>query len=460
MRKESPTNGNELSPTPGWLPVLGRAGVGFGLLLWALVVMAAAPAGWAQTLRLGPFDLLATGTLELGYDSNVDDVYPEEEDPDLQTGDFYWMPGVEIRSEGVSMRPSTTVDLSLALDYQDYFERSDLDTELYNAILNFQTVHPRLSLGGTASTEYSVESSKDQYIPGGVSRDPMKTDMGTVFFDWHYRKFRIETHADYTRERHDKEEYKAGDNDETVLFAGAYFDIYSWGSLFYSVEQTLTTYIQPDPDREEEDITKNFGFDGAIPLSWLEHPHITYSIGVKSEDSTTDPEKDATWEPSHTIRAEDELQLTKSTTLSGYVQWENQVYDDDIGFTYNLRLEQLVGSRAQHALYFEQEPESTLGSTTETETTTYGYDFGVKDLIFYNLFLNFNAIYEESTPLGVGERVTEETTTLTLNIGHTRQLSRKLSRLITYEYTWEDSNFHNDGAKQRHLVTYGFSYDF
>ena len=41
------------------------------------------------------------------------------------------------------------------LAYKDFFYRNDLDTEVYNAVLNFQTAHPRLMLGGMASIDYS-----------------------------------------------------------------------------------------------------------------------------------------------------------------------------------------------------------------------------------------------------------------------------------------------------------------
>ena len=47
-----------------------------------------------------------------------------------------------------------------------------------------------------------------------------------------------------------------------------------------------------------------------------------------------------------------------------------------------------------------------------------------------------------------------------LHMSHQRQLSRRLSRNLAYEYTWENSNFHDQGANEKHLVTYSFSYAF
>jgi hypothetical protein len=47
-----------------------------------------------------------------------------------------------------------------------------------------------------------------------------------------------------------------------------------------------------------------------------------------------------------------------------------------------------------------------------------------------------------------------------VSLGHSRQLSRRLSRTLAYTYSWENSNFHDDGAKEEHVVTYGLDYQF
>ena len=62
--------------------------------------------------------------------------------------------------------------------------------------------------------------------------------------------------------------------------------------------------------------------------------------------------------------------------------------------------------------------------------------------------------------LDVDIAVTEETTTLLFGLNHSRKLSRSLSRIIAYNYTWEKSNFHEQGPKEDHLLTYRLTYDF
>jgi len=339
-------------------------------------------------------------------------------------------------------------------------ERSDLDTELYNLQMIFNTVLPRMTLGGSVGTDYSIDNSADAYVPGGITRDPTLTQNANLVGSWSMRKLRLEAHGGYTMERHDYAEYQSGDNDEASIFAGIYLDLFTWGSLYYSWERVDTSYVQTGV--EDVEITREMGLTGAIPLNILRRPKITYSLGFEYKDEEADnPEAlDGTWEPKHTIRAEDSFQLSKAITLSGYVQWENEVYVNDVGFTYALLLEQLLGQRARHSLSFEQEPRPTLGSTTDTETTTYAYNFNIKDLFIYNLSMGFMASHEESTPLTGAGALTEITKKLALNLAHNRQISRQLSRIISCGYTWETSNFHEDGAKQELLITYGLNYDF
>lgn len=416
---------------------------------------------FGQILRLGLFDLFATGSALVAYDSNVDDAYPEEKKEGLKQADFYWMPGLSIHSQSVAMSPRTTVNLVASYNYMDYFVRSDLDTEVYNASFNFQAVQPRLTLGGLASIEYSIESSEDAYVPGGTTRDPNRTDTASAFANFNYRKFRADAQASLTRERHDYEEYQMGDQDEVALTASTFLDLFSWGSLYYTWEKTVTTLVQPDPDEETDETTKTFGLTGSIPLNVLRRPKVSYSFGISQETTQTDTEEDeTTWEPVHTITVSDEFQLSKTVHFSATATWVDTIKDDEVTFQYNFDLSQKLGARAQHALNFSREPQDTFGSNSDTETTTYGYTFSIRDLFIYNLSLNFGAIYEESTPLGEGNALTEKTTTFDLGLVHTRQITRQLSRDLNYTYTSENSNFHDYGPQQKHLLTYGLNYAF
>ena len=467
---QPPTGRNRRFPWAG-----GRLWAG-GLCAAALGLALAETAS-AQTFRMAGMDFDLMATAMLAYDSNVDDVYPDEEEPGRKTDDFYWVPKLSLQSRPVPLRPGTTYNLGAQVAYEDYFERNDLDTEIYDVVLNFQTAHPRLTLGGMGRIANEVEGIEDQYVPGQASRDPVLTTEGNVFANWNYRKVRLEAMAEYTEELHEKEEFQAGDQEEITLEAGAYWDVFSWGSLFYKLENTVTTLLQPETETDETIHT--FGVDGAIPLSILRRPRITYAFGFSYEDEQTDAteeEDEPKWEPTHTIGVSDEYELSRSLNLSYSATWEDtwendspsfylpgqkrDEEEDEVTFEYNVKLNHKLGARAEHSLTFSQEPESTFGSNSDTESTKFAYDFLYRDLVVYGLNFHASALYEMETPLGDEEAETEKTTTLTTGLSHVRQLSRRLNRILAYEYTWENSNFHDEGANEKHLATYSLTYTF
>ena len=485
-----------------------RSANGLFRLAWAGLALFLLPCPvHAQSFRLGMIDWFMQAKTDLAYDSNVDDAYPEEQDPYREESDFYWMPKLTLRSVPWVTAPRTTYNASAGIAYQDYFSRNDLDTALYNAQLSFQTATPRLTLGGLGGTDYSVDGIAESYVPGGVGRDPVLTHMANVFATLLYRALRLEGRVDFTSERHDLEKYWDGDQDETVLFAGARLNplpklalnaswqdtitlltlsgeetdetkyaagstlnLFSWGGFFYTWERTVTQLNTVD--QADIETVSTFGLTGTIPVELIRHPKITYSLGMSYEEEDTKETgvTDKKWEPTHTITASDEFQISRALRLAGSATWQsdlagnalwqqNDIESDDISFIYDIMLEYQMAPKIRHALMFTQEPEPTFGSTTDTKTTTYEYDFKWGDMVFKGLAMSFNAAYEESTPLEEAAE-TEKTTTMTFGLNHTRPINRKLSRVISYQYTREDSNFHDVGPKEKHLATYGFTYDF
>jgi hypothetical protein len=455
------------------------------------------PSAFAQTLRLGSFDLTMVGRMDVAWDSNVDDLGVDEVKEGYQRSDFYLMPGLSVVSSPVGVWPSTLLGLSAGIAYQDYLVRNDLDTAIYDAGITFNTSMPRLSLDGQARVEYSVEGMEDTYVPGGSKRDPMLTQAANVLAGWNHRNLRLEAGSSFTRERHDYEEFWIGDQDETIYSAGAYLQdwrrlslfwtwvrtetilvevpsvtdetvytfganwaLFKWGGPFYTWERTLTTIVASQ-DSETDVIEQTFGFSGAIPVDILPRPKVTYSFGMQYEETrNTDAEDEKTWEPVHTISVSDELQLSRTIDLRGNATWSSDVDADEIEFQYNVVLTQLLGPRAEHALSFSQEPRRTFGSNTDTETTTYGYTLGIKDLFIYNLGFNFGMTREENTPLEEGNSQTEVIHSINAGLIHTRQITSRLQRQLSYQYTWEDSNLEATDPIIKHLVIYGLIYQF
>jgi hypothetical protein len=411
-------------------------------------------------LRLGEWTFTPVASVNLAYDSNVDDAYPEEESQTLRKDDFYWMPGISLAAAPTRLRPSTTLGLSGNIAYEDYFRRNDLDTALYNIQMSFNTGAPRAQFGGSAMADYSVEGSEDSYRPGGFTRDPQMTYTGELHFNWNWNRLSFNAAGTYTSERHDYEEYKSGDNDELDLTSRIDLKLLSWIGLYASYEWDQTKQIVADTT----DLTKTIevGFDGNLTLHlWFLNPNISYSLGRKGEYKDDDGEG-GTWERSNSgaISISDSWQLTKALTLSAGVTWDNDVEEDEVGTTFNVTLQHRVSAYVNQSVSASLEPRDTFGSNSDTETYTYSYNLGVHDLLIPHLSMGFNASYEISTPLGDPHARSEDTTTFGFNAGHSRAFSRRLIRNLTYAYTWENSNFHDDGAKIKHLVMYGFSYRF
>lgn len=402
--------------------------------------------------KLGGFVFTLAPSVTLAYDSNVDDAYPEEEDPVLEKADFYWQPAISLNAAPVRLNPATTLTLGGSLTYMDYFKRNDLDTETYNGNVAFSSASQYITLTGSATVDYSIDGSKDEYRPGGVSRDPTRTDTLVGGVEWHWQKWRANWNGTFTRERHDKEEYKSGDNDEYDWIAGIYLDFLSWASLFYTYEWDKTINLVPE-EVESIEMTDSFG----LTLTYSKHPQITYTLAL--ERSRSDPKtEEKGWEPTHTISVADSFDLTKHTHFTASATWDDTVEDDEVSFTYTLSLAQELTERISHNISWTQEPESTFGSNSDTETTTLAYTLSISHFLLKGVGASGGITHEKSTPLGDTDAQSEYTTTMNFTLSHSRVLSRRLSRTLSYTYTWEDSNFHTEGAKEKHLVMYVLNY--
>lgn len=417
---------------------------------------AARPA-FAQ-LRLGEWLLVPTVGVDLAYDSNVDDSYPEEESETLRKDDFYWAPTISLGIQPKHLRPNTTLGLSGTASYMDYFRRDDQDSLTFDGQINFQASSPRLQFGGTASATRSVESSESTYRPGGAERDPNNTYVGSLSLAWNWYRFRMTGDASWTSERHDEEKDKDGDNDELDATGAVFLDLTSWMALTASYEWDRKEQIRSGEITTET--TLDLGVSGSVHPKFLRSlPVVTYFVGASSKDTKEDDEK-ATWEPKIELSASDQWRLSRDLTLAASLDWTNDENEDDVSTTINVNLNHTINAYLSQMVGASLEPRKTFGSNSDTETITYTYNFNVRDLLIPHLHMGFTAEYKMDTPLGDTDELTEHTTTLTYTAGHSRPISRRLSRHLDYTYTWENSNFHDDGAKQKHLVVYGFSYRF
>lgn len=462
MRKESHSIGLVAARHPsrrsrhGWLHRLAKT-VAATLAVLLLLQPAAA---WAGPLRFGGIDIQPTATLTLGYDSNVDGSYPEDLDPAYQKDDFYWKPGVTLAMAPIRLQPRLTFTANGSWAYEDYFKRNDLDTDLYNVMLGFDTALTYLTLNGSFSAARQTDHSQDDtYRPGGTSRDPYNTIDAALNAQLTLRKFRFTAAQTFSRETHDLDQYKEGNQNEWVTTLGAYYDFLEWASFFYTWERDETELLEVDEDNTV-DTTEDFGISGTIPTSILRRPTVTWSIGGTREKSNTSEEK-AEWEFTYNLGVSDTLQLAKYLTLSYNVAWdaEDNEDEDEVGFTYNVNLTHIWGPYITQSLGYSREPKDTFGSTTDTDTTTFNYALSIANFFLKGLSAGYTISYEISDPLEGNDPI-EYTTTQNVSLSHTRPLTRRLSRTLSYIYQWENSNFHHDGPMQEHTVEYTLNYVF
>ena len=428
------------------------------LLLCMLVAMGPA-AAFGESFKLGPFTLHPSASVTLGYDSNVDDVYPEEEDPNYQTGDFFIKPGISLMADALHLRPATTVNLSGSWAYEKYFKRKDLDTDTYNLTAGFDTALQFLTISGGVTAERKTEHAKDEvYYPGGTSRDPYNTIDAFIKGMLTIRKLRLEAGEEYNRETHDLDRFKENSKVEVTTTAGAYYDFTDWMSAFYTYERVYTEYLESN-QRSTTEITHEVGIGGVAPKSILRRPDVTWTVGMIREDK--DDGKEVEWKPKYTLGGADTYQLAKYLSLSWNVSWdsEKQEDDDDVGFTYGATLMHVWGPYVTQSASYKREPLDTMGSTVDTDTTTYGYTLSIANFFFKGVSAMYAFTYEIAEPQDKSSG-TERTTTHEFSLMHSRQLTKRLSRSMGYSYKWEKSNFHHDGPKQKHLVEYMLNYTF
>lgn len=448
---------NSVPPRDDRAPRAFRAGVLFAFCALLLVVAPRPAAAQKPSVyRFAGLDFTLSGSLALNYSSNVDQIYPEEEKENYRKDDFYLVPSLTLSAAPIRITPSTTLTFGGTVGYEKYFERKDLDTETYNLSLALSSVLRYLSLNAAASIERSTENSEDEtYKPGGYSRDPQVTEEVSFGATRVFNLLTVSFTTDYTRERHDYEEYKSSDQDEFTFDLDVRYALTTMFSAFYTHSYDWTHTIQDDETKTEIEDNLGIAMNGGIGR----HPHVTLAVGMERE-VTDDPEDDEKkWKPVIDLSITDAYDLTKYVSVAAGLTWSDDKEEDEVSFTYNASITHRLPPYITQSLAFTCEPLDTFGSDADTESTTFTYSLGINPFFAKGLSFAGSVEYAIDEPLDKSSP-TEYTTTYNANFTHTRLLSRKLSRALSYNYTWENSNLHHDGANIEHLVTYQLNYVF
>lgn len=429
--------------------------------IFGVIVMLSAPCAFSQFLQLGPFAFEAETEVKGIYTTNVEQERPSETDDERE--DFYgvWRIGLS-SSADLSRFLSVTADTGLGIE--KHWNRPDLDNSeepFSRAAVEALLELSRYTMYGRARYERTAESQESVYIPGGRKqrdvRDETEMAAGAT---WEFAGLYLSGEYEYTTERHDAEEFRDADQNETTVDSLISYTPWDWITVEYENERTRTDLlIEPGSGEWEE--TETFRVIINYLQEILKRPQLSYAIGIEKEDEDGE---EGEWELIHTFSLSDEAELSRSLRYRVGAQYthEDQEEETDISFIYSGQIEHDISDTARHAFYFSREPVETLGSTEETDNTTYGYSFEKNDLFIYDVTLQAGVSYEIDKPLvefGEEQVETEMTWIYTVSLDYTKELTTKLARSLAYEFSHETSNLETESLTE-HRVTLSYLYRF
>jgi len=422
----------------------------FAAFLVALLAIMPPYSANAAFLRLGPFDFEAQTSLEGIYTSNV-----EGERPDEQTAepvDYYFVWSFDLGSTA-DFLPGTTFNVDTGIAIEKHLNRPDLDNSeapFGRFALDFETVAEPIYLSGMTRYERSSESVEDKYVPASLKDDRKRRQTGTDFeygaiAGWDGDLLDLSAEYTFLQERYDSYDFFEEEKNEENLNYLSSLELTEFLSVGYKVEYSRTDQINVSdgvgPTEKTESITLDF------TQNLLERPQLTYSVGVQRE--YIEEETDG-WEIIHNATLSEDVELSPSLRLAGEItyKYEDNPEDDDIAFTYGLVVEQELSRRHSHAFRATREPVDTLGSTTETDETKYGYTFSIADFLLPGISASFGTAHTISRPV---DDDTERTWENSAGLTHTVQINSRLSRVIGYTYMRETSNLEYDPLEEHRV---------
>lgn len=430
-----------------------RAG---GLLAWVLVLAMPCVAS-AQFLRIGPFNFTAKAKLEGVYTTNVEQERPSEATADRE--DYYLITGLDLASRA-EMSPNTALDIETGVTLEKHFKRPDLDnsSDPFGKLrLSALTELGHYTFNVFAGVERTSESAEDTYDPQQRKKRDVqdKQEYGAVV-DWKRSGVSLQGSVDFTSERHADKIFQDADQDEQTWNFMADWRITKTLGLSYSMERTKTELVNNPDANMGWQTTENISVDWMLPI--LKRPSLTYRFGMEKED--TDQEK-GSWEPTHALNLSDAWVLSPVLRLSvgAAYTYEQSPEENDIALTYLVSLEHDIGQTAMQTLTLTREPVRTLGSTADTDNTTVHYNFTKRDLFIYNLTWTLDVEYSRDTPLNSDLGESETVWTYGTGLTHSRAITRKIERQLTYKYDREDSSL-EDEILDEHRVTLSYVYTF
>ncbi len=425
------------------------------------VVLVAAQTAQAQFLRLGPFDFTASTYLEGVYTTNVEQ--ERESEADLEREDYYLITGLDLVSKA-DLSPRTTLDLDTGISVEKHFVRDDLDNSespfgRARATTRTELRHLTLTLEAGWEREEALETDpgddekKVVFADGRSSktRNPSTHTWYSGGADWKGGPFSAGASYEFDRERYEKENFQDGDKDDTTIGWYAGWQLLDNLKFLYDYERTKTEMINDPEDDPSWEVTENYSLDWDANL-W-ERPKFTYALGLEREDS--DGEK-GEWDVTHDFGLSDQYEFGPRMKAGWSVEYgiEEDPEEDDVAFTYSGYIRHEIDRYTMHEVTATREPRETFGSTTDSDSTEYTYSITRRDLLLIDLNARAAVSYEIDKPV---DGPTEKVYSYDFTLEHRVAVTRRLSRVLEYLYTREDSNL-EDELLEEHRVTLRYEY--
>lgn len=429
-------------------------------------------------MRLGPLNFDAVGDIEAIYTTNVDGVRPSATDKEMT--DYYIMASFGLKSTSPILRGSKlSVDTGIATE--KHFVRDDLDTlsePFGRGRIDTELESGRYTLALNAYIDKTANTREGTFVPGSLKKKrDVRTDSGYgADLSWTRGKVTWKANASTSSTRHDDPEYQIDDHDRDDLGFGASWALAKRLSLRYDHVRNREQLVNQRESYSDWDYTESAG----LVLQVLERPVVAYTLGTQRESTQGEV---GGWEMTHDLTLSDSRQLTKKLDLSADISYhrEGRAEATDIATTFHVGLQHQISRTARQSLDVTREPVETFGSTTETDSTTIRYQFYKNDLFMYYLNLVLGVQYGRDEPLGKptpvlplaeeavpGEAApavaasaspVEETWAYTVNLSHSRALSRRTTRSLVYDYSYEESN-RSDEPLEEHRATLKYTHMF
>ncbi len=415
-----------------------------------LAVALGAPSAYAQFLRIGPFDFSAQADVKGIFTTNVEGLRPSETTEEME--DYYYIAALGLNSRA-RMGMGTVLNLNTAIAIEQHANRPDLDNDSVpfgQLELNGQSVAGHYTINGRVFAQREIPYEKNAYVPGDrKTRDVTDNSGYSAGIGW--ARDRVEIGADYgyTQERHADVDFQDGDQNETTWSVHGKVPLYRTFSLVASHEKSLTDYIKDADSNETYKTTTRVSIDGQV--EFLKRPKLTYSFGLKKEDTESESEG---WHPNHLFTLMDTWDLSSALSLAltaTYNYDQDPAEGDVVGLTGLATLTHKITASMEQQFSAAREPVGTFGSNKETDKRSFGYAFSKNDLFIYNLDLKLSYVYELNQPVDQGSPE-EQLHKVSGRLDYSRAITRRIRRDVSYAYHRDLSNLEDDPLEEHRVV--------